>query len=235
VTTAGGDYPVVLASNASWAAAVSAEGDGWCTVTPTSGTGRSALTITVAESTLEAPDRSATVTITSGTLTQTVDVRQMFMPTPTYAASTQTWTFGASTLVWSDAIQIPGCNKDTYANSDTEPQCRSYTSGTNTWYYYNWPYVNQHAAQLCPTPWRVPATSDWEALIVAADPSTLTYEWELGGYANLSSVTSIYNVAYMWSSTEYSSTYAYRGYYYAGSLGVDHTPKFYGFQVRCVQ
>jgi hypothetical protein len=235
VTTAGGDYPVVLASNASWAAAVSAEGDGWCTVTPTSGTGRSALTFTVAESTLDAPDRSATVTITAGTLTQTVAVWQTLTATPTYAASTQTWTFGSSTLTWSDAIQIPGCNKDTYENNGAEPQCRSYTSGTNTWYYYNWPYVNQHAAQLCPSPWRVPTKDDLDVLVGATNGATLMSSWGSAGYALGSSIYYVGSYGYYWSSTELATSYAYCMRFDTGNAYTPSAFKDQGYQVRCVQ
>ena len=75
--------------------------------------------------------------------------------TPPYAASTKTWTFGEQT--WSDAIHIPECNKSSFTERYYETQCRSYTQGANTWYYYNWLYVNKHAARLCHSPWRVPS------------------------------------------------------------------------------
>ncbi|MDR3351014.1 MAG: hypothetical protein LBN98_05165, partial [Prevotellaceae bacterium] len=235
--TTGGDYPVLLASNTSWTAAVSAEGAGWCTVTPTSGTGRGTLTVTVAAKTPEAPGRFATVTIAAGTLTHTVDVRQAPVEEmPLYAASAQTWTFGASTLVWSDAIQIPECNKDTYTNSSTEPQCRSYTSGTNTWYYYNWPYVNQHAAQLCPSPWRVPALSDFATLVesVMTSVSELSSEWGFGGRAESSLILYDPYYAYYWSAAEIGPAEAYGLSYSSTELGV-YTNKYLGFQVRCVK
>jgi hypothetical protein len=45
--------------------------------------------------------------------------------TPRYAASTKTWVFGYQ--IWSDAIQIPSCNKSSFKVSFTEPDCRSYT------------------------------------------------------------------------------------------------------------
>ncbi|MDR3351087.1 MAG: hypothetical protein LBN98_05545 [Prevotellaceae bacterium] len=231
--TEGGDYHVLLASNASWTAAVSAEGDGWCTVTPTSGTGRGTLTITLAASTLEAPDRSATVTITAGTLTQTVAVTQMLIPVPTYAASNQTWTFGTQT--WSDAIHIPECNKDGFASSAIDPQCRSHTSGTNTWYYYNWSYVNQHAAQLCPSPWRVPAKNDFDVLVGATDVSTLILAWGFGGYTGNGLMFLVDSLGHFWSSTEDNTSNASALYYTSSDLYTNVTLKHYGFQVRCVQ
>jgi hypothetical protein len=79
--------------------------------------------------------------------------------TPPHAASTRTWTFGG--LVWSDAIQIPACNKTDFKDSNTSPDCRSYAGGSETWYYYNWAYVKKNQNTLCPAPWRVPSEGDF--------------------------------------------------------------------------
>lgn len=79
---------------------------------------------------------------------------------PPYAASAKTWVFGEQ--VWSDAIRLPECNKEDFDDSYDQPQCRSYSEGANTWFYYNWPFVNQRAYALCPTPWRVPTADDLE-------------------------------------------------------------------------
>ncbi|MDR3351183.1 MAG: hypothetical protein LBN98_06060, partial [Prevotellaceae bacterium] len=234
---AGGDYPVLLASNTSWTAAVSEEGAGWCTVTPTAGTGRSALTVTLAELATGAPDRSATVTVTAGTLTQTVAVTQTLTATPTYAASAQTWTFGASTLVWSDAIQMPECNKDAYPNDHIYPQCRSYTSGTNTWYYYNWLYVEANKSAMCPSPWRVPAKDDMDALIGATNGADLGTAWGYSGFAGASgSMADIGTHSFYWSSTDNNSaTQAYCMYFITTGAHVYYTAKYHGLQLRCVR
>jgi hypothetical protein len=45
--------------------------------------------------------------------------------TPPYAASAQTWTFGNQT--WSDAIHMPGCNKESLIDL-YDPDCCSYTT-----------------------------------------------------------------------------------------------------------
>jgi hypothetical protein len=156
--------------------------------------------------------------------------------TPPYAASTQTYEFGDQ--IWSDAIQCPECNKESFSNSETEPQCRSYTEGGNTWYYYNWAYVSQHAERLCPSPWRVPTESDLETLFDVTDYTTLISAWgnSFGGYC--SNNGSLYmqgkNTSY-WSSTEYSD-YIYNLYYdSSGNLGYSFGIKSYGSQVRCVR
>jgi hypothetical protein len=158
------------------------------------------------------------------------------LPLFTFAtAGTHTWTFGSSTLTWSDAIHIPECNKDDFSNSDTEPRCRSYTEGGHTWYYYNWPYVIANPSLLCPSPWRVPTKSDFEALQGATDGATLTSSWGYGGCANGSSMEFVGSLADYWSSTEYNSSYAYYMYYYNTYLSVTSRLKYYGSQVRCVK
>jgi hypothetical protein len=155
--------------------------------------------------------------------------------TPRYAASTKTWTFGSQT--WSDAIRIPACNKTSFTESNTEPHCRSYTEGTHTWYYYNWPYVNQNASALCPSPWRVLSRSDFSTLVNNTNSSTLISEWGYGGYAYSTSVTNTGSEARYWSSTETDNSYAY-GLYFKSSGAVDpqyNHSKYRGFQVRCVK
>jgi uncharacterized protein (TIGR02145 family) len=156
--------------------------------------------------------------------------------TPLHAASANTWTFDSSSLTWSDAIHIPDCNKTSFTDSYTDPHCRSYTENGSTWYYYNWPYVNQNAATLCSSPWRVPTRLDFDR-IVSDDTghSTLSSAWGYGGYAYRSSMRGTSN-AYYWSSTENGSSTAYNLRY---SSSKPHVSKIYGksngMQVRCVK
>jgi hypothetical protein len=100
--------------------------------------------------------------------------------TPPYAASTKTWVIKADSItqIWSDVIQIPACNKANFKVSNVVPQCRSYKVNMNTYYYYNWAYVNANASKLCPSPWRVPIGRDNGALLgkyAPADWSNDTY------------------------------------------------------------
>jgi hypothetical protein len=160
--------------------------------------------------------------------------------TPPLAASTRTWTFGNQT--WSDDIHISDCNKDAtgFANSNTNPQCRSYTEGTNTWYYYNWPYMNEHKTTMCPDPWRVPTSDDFEALKDIAEEVGL--DWSLGGhcYYQDSSVGGPGMYAYWWATDEASDTYAYALKYWSDEttpiyFRVGAENKAAGFHVRCVK
>jgi hypothetical protein len=149
--------------------------------------------------------------------------------TPPYAASTKTWVVGNK--IWSDAIHIPECKDAGFASVYNVPYCRSYMDGVNTYYYYNWTYVNQNADKLCPPPWRVPT---WEDFTSIKDNNTLRDSWGYGGYAYGSGA--IYyrdSQAHYWSSTDYSSSRAY--YFTFSALGIYYrTNKYYGRQVRCV-
>jgi hypothetical protein len=233
VYTAAG-YPIAVTSNATWTVTVSS-GAAWCTATPASGNGNGTVNVAVTANTA-VTERSATVTIASGSLSKAVVVTQDACPTPTYAASTQTWTFTGSSLTWSDAIRIPGCNKSSFTSSATNPQCRSYTSGTNTWYYYNWAYVNTNAAALCPAPWHVPTKADFDALAAATNAAGLV-AWGYGGYANGGSMDDT-SRAYYWSSTvdpsDTDSAYSLN-YYSVGNLYEYAYAKSLGLQVRCVK
>jgi hypothetical protein len=228
-----GNYPITVTANTAWTAAVDAAAS-WCILANSNTNGNGTVTVNVSAN-IATATRAATVTITAGTLTRAVTINQAAIPPPPpYAASAQMWTFGSSTLTWSDAIRIPACNKESFTNDYDNPQCRSYTSGTNTWYYYNWPYVNQNASMLCSSPWRVPTQSDFTTLASVTNYSNLISEWGYGGYALGSSVSST-SSAYYWSSTEYDNSLAYYLYYTNSNLGVNYNYKFNGFQVRCVK
>lgn len=154
--------------------------------------------------------------------------------TPPYAASAKTWAFGDQT--WSDAIQIPACNKESFTKSDNEPHCRSYTEGGNTWYYYNWEYVSRNVATMCPAPWRVPTNEDFDTLRKNTRKG-LSNGWGYGGRANANAMENVSLYGYYWSSTDKSSLRAIYIYYGKDGMGMYVGPiqKYYGHQVRCVK
>jgi hypothetical protein len=152
--------------------------------------------------------------------------------TPPHAASTRTWTFGTQT--WSDAIRIPACNKKSLLESATNPQCCSYTEQGNTFYYYNWAYVDANEDKLCRSPWRVPSKEDFDILESNTNHATLIDAWGYGGRAYGSSMDGVRAYAHYWSSTAYND-YAYYLGYYNGMLAVSYSNKRYWFQVRCVR
>jgi hypothetical protein len=153
--------------------------------------------------------------------------------TPPHAASTKTWMLGNRT--WSDAIQVLECNKTSFINSNTDPQCRSYTYGGNTFYYYNWPYVSLNATTLCPSPWRVPSLSDFNILADNVTIATIIYAWGLGGHVNGPEVYLERKNANYWSSTV-DGNEPYYLLYNHNFLGVYNlVAKSNGFRVRCVK
>jgi hypothetical protein len=164
------------------------------------------------------------------------DVVYEDVDTPLHAASKTTWTFGSSTLTWSDVIQCPECNRPDFEDNYTEPQCCSHAEeGAETRYYYNWAYVNANAATLCPSPWRVPTSSDFSALTSNTSYSTLINIWGYGGYAFSTAMMSVGTSADYWSATTYDSDNAYHLKYDEDYLYVISGLKRRGFQVRCVK
>jgi hypothetical protein len=243
----GSTADITVISNAPWTVTVSDNAD-WLTVDPTSGTGDATVTVTTAQANDTGDDRTATVTFTYGDAqTQTVDVTQA-LATPTHAASAQTWKFGNQR--WSDAIQVPECDKTDFANSTTDPHCRSYyyEAHNKTYYYYNWAYVSQNAATLCQSPWKVPTKEDAETLKnTGITPSALTDAWGFGGNANSTSVDAPIDMdALVAASMNWTSTSVNSGTNatYFGVVGWNNdtvevndwgSPAEHGFQVRCVK
>jgi hypothetical protein len=163
---------------------------------------------------------------------------------PPLAASDQTWTFGDQT--WSDRIQCPECNKETFEYSFTEPQCGSYTDAESgkPYYGYNWPYVIANKATMCPYPWRVPTKLDFEALINLSrgafiDAWGFTEGWyEAGGVGALEPPEEN-----LWSATHGGTGYFghssawYFNYDYGGNFSVSYEKGWLDSpcQVRCVK
>jgi hypothetical protein len=229
-----GTYAVAVTSNVAWTASVDSAAT-WCTVSPANGTGNDTVTVNVAENpTIE--ERTATIAFTAGKLACAVDVTQAGQAF--YAASARTWTFGNQT--WSDAIHMPECNKTSFTNSRTVPQCRSYTSAGNIYYYYNWAYVNANKSKMCPSPWRVPTYKDFKTLKNNTTPLTLFNAWGYSGFANGNSMGLVGLGAFYWSSTKSSNTNKayYLDYYLdydGGDLLVADITYGSGYQVRCVK
>ncbi|MDR3180512.1 MAG: fibrobacter succinogenes major paralogous domain-containing protein, partial [Prevotellaceae bacterium] len=150
-------------------------------------------------------------------------------------ASTRTWAFGGQT--WSDAIHVPGCNKTSFTNSYTGPQCRSYTKNGKTRYYYNWAYVNINKNRLCPLPWRVPTKNDLDSLVGNTSDEAFIAAWGYGGFIESDVIYDEHSYAYYWSFTMVSSyiSNAYYLLYPSRNMRVRAYDKRLGFQVRCLR
>jgi hypothetical protein len=240
-------YTIGLISNgATWTAAVNSAAT-WCTLTNNSGTGNGTITVNVITDYKVTGTRTATVTLTSGTRTLPVTVAQLY-EAPTYAASTQTWNIGRYT--WSDVIQMPECDKEEFAISTTTPQCRSYTSGMNTWYYYNSPYVLAHIGdtEMCPSPWMIPQAYLMDDLVANIGTGySVPDVWRRGGrvyddasiietteYAWLGGAALSSSGAFEWEGKTYSTVGARIGSvssYIVAPWGREAN----GLQLRCVK
>ena len=178
---------------------------------------------------------------------------------PPYAASNKVWKVespdGKIKQIWSDHIQVPACHKNAYDGGTSEnpkADCRSYTYEETTFYYYSWQYVSKNQQSLCPHPWRVPTSDDFENVASAFSGNTLDVHfaatnafemfvikggWLLGGLCfGSGGLDGQGSYGYNWSASEYS---AGNGYYTTlGSsffLPQYDTGKDYGFSLRCVR
>jgi hypothetical protein len=154
--------------------------------------------------------------------------------TPPLAATTQTWAFGS--LTWSDAIRDPACNKQDFdGGTQDNPLAdgRSRNLNESAVYYYSWRYVNEHAATLCPSPWRVPSRADIDDLVVSdISAEQIVTSWGLGGFALGDEIYDASSHLYLWGNGA-TQPYFWSGYGDpAYNSDQQNQP---GFQVRCVK
>jgi hypothetical protein len=224
----GGTYEVAVTGNTSWTLLKDAAAT-WCAVSPESGEGDGTVQVIVAKN-LVVVARATTFTISNGTDDRTVTVTQE--PRPFYAASAKVWTYN---VTWSDAIQMPGCNKEANIGGD-EPQCRSYTYGNRTYYYYNFAYIYAYKDEMCPSPWIAPFAYYYNNLIL--DPGfnvwTIQAEWGVGGYARGTGVNNL-NEGYYWSANFPLSGKTLALHYSGGNAAMENLDQQYGMQFRCYQ
>ncbi|MDR2131374.1 MAG: hypothetical protein LBP56_09485 [Odoribacteraceae bacterium] len=237
-TAAAGTCLVEVTSNATWTATVEGDGAAWCALSPGSGTGDGTVSLNVAENTATGA-RVTTVTFAAGSLEKTASVTQeAAVEFPPRAASTRAWIFGAR--LWSDIILMPECDKTSFINSTTSLQCRACSDSTGTRYYYNWPYVDQNGARLCPAPWRVPTREDLHYLGTSITTGDLRDSWGGGGFVTGTSVGGNERL-YLWTSEPVpgETGRAWRLYLHAYNDGVTleigKGETYFGYQVRCVR
>jgi uncharacterized protein (TIGR02145 family) len=172
--------------------------------------------------------------------------------TPTYAASTQTWTVSgtAGAQIWSAPINIPACNKASYSANNTSADCRN---NPGYGYLYSWTYVKNNQSTLCNNGWRVPTSEDFCTLDKILYSTTTcnnnrsgvfgpayisTWGGAYGGYSDSTGGLGQQGEwGYYWTLSEYSSSDSAYDLRINGSR-IDplcvHS-KFWGFQVRCVK
>ena len=127
-------------------------------------------------------------------------------------------------------------NSNSTTCSSSSP-CYSYysyvaaTAGTN-------PSSGAATADICPKGWRLPTQAEMQTMANSyTTGATMTASPFLGVYAGHYYSSSFGNGGsngYYWSSTAYSSTYAYRLYFYSSGSTVSYDYKRLGFSVRCV-
>ena len=135
----------------------------WLTVTEA--TDKFTLSATKNDFTVQ---KTATVTVTAGTITETIQVTQSANPNGMAAASTQTWKLVSQNqthkIELSDYIEYDGKGK-VAAGTITQfnfslPEGDYRNNPDYKGYVYNLAYVKANKDKLCPAPWRVPSPDD---------------------------------------------------------------------------
>jgi hypothetical protein len=148
--------------------------------------------------------------------------------------SDKTWKMGNQT--WSAPVAADYCEKTTSDGGSVgnyRSDCRKHTEAKYG-HLFSWCMVASYAAQLCPSPWRVPTQSDFNALVSKTTYRKLIPRWDYGGYALGSSLHDVNSGAYYWSSTQDYGLMAHLSYG-EGGMHVDYYSRGNGFQVRCVK
>jgi len=122
---------------------------------------------------------------------------------------------------------------------------------------YEWPEAMQYTTVpgtqgICPPGWHIPTTAELQTLVAAvnndgnalkaigqgAGTDSSGFSALMAGYRGYDGYFDVLgDYTYFWSSTEYSSTLAYKlGLYYNGSyIFLHYFNKVYGFSVRCLK
>lgn len=199
-------------------------------------------------------DNNPTVTDIDGNLYHTVTI------------GTQTWMVeNLKTTKYRNGDPIPNVTDGTLWENLTSGAYCDYanTPGNSTTYgrLYNWFAVND-SRNIAPAGWHVPSDDEWSTLVeflggweIAGGKlkETSTTHWFSSNYGatNESGFTALpggvrdtygafYSISlngFWWSSTEYSTAYAWlRDMYYSSAyVGRNNSFKGYGFSVRCLR
>jgi hypothetical protein len=194
------------------------------------------------------PENTYLVTMPdAGIMTVSVEVKNQYECTSATStevlvsdAFTPPFTETYGTLTWSGALRKPviGCTSMS-ALSDDNPLTAQYKAdGAATYgYYYNWACVENHAGELCPSPWRVPTKEDFD-ILTETDYSILSSAWGFPGYAMVSNatVTDEGSYATFWSATPRDASTAYTLDYSTtfSTIDVAYLGRSTGAPVRCV-
>ncbi|MDR0581548.1 MAG: fibrobacter succinogenes major paralogous domain-containing protein, partial [Prevotellaceae bacterium] len=148
-----------------------------------------------------------------------------------------TWSCGSQR--WSGALRTPiaTCAATTSLSTATNnPPPQYYVRGMPHGYYYNWTCVTNDNNEdlLCPSPWRVPHSSDFEELMKCTTDSALISDWGTTGDVRGSSLL-FTEYSCWWSRTPHQNGGIYFAIKLPNIYGYYGASEDIGFQLRCVQ
>ena len=189
--------------------------------------------------------KSGTVTVVPAGITYTgCTAPTLNLGTVGFANST---TYSRNGITISAPVTATYCQKTTYAGGSSPYNADCRTNPSYDGDLFSWCMVVQYAAQLCPSPWRVPTTQDF---MMYANGSTSSsgatsgvysgmHGWLLGGFCvSNGGLTYQGVIGNYWSSSEFNSVHGIRAYVETALFGPQYSGnsyKYYGFSLRCVR
>lgn len=161
------DYTVDVLCDGMWETVVDPDAT-WISLVGAWGNGNGTIVVHVDQSDRIEP-RETAIQVKSGGTTKKITIRQACAVAPANAQTDRLWRIGEGddVQIWSDAINIPECNKTDYDEGGEFtpiPDCRNNPGYA---YLYSWAYAAEKGDVLCPDGWRVPTKDDFLALDLA--------------------------------------------------------------------
>jgi uncharacterized protein (TIGR02145 family) len=140
--------------------------DEWCVPDVYSGNGNATINVAV-EANTTSEMRDAIIRVSIESKYEEVVVEQEGITAPADAMTNSIWVVSGAegTQIWSDAINVPACNKtdfvgDTAPGVTTASDCRN-NPNAEYGYLYTMKYIIDNAETICPEGWRVPGPDDF--------------------------------------------------------------------------
>jgi hypothetical protein len=149
-----------------------------------------------------------------------------------------TYTLTCGTRIWSGVLRndVASCAAVSSLNTSNPPPAQYLERGGTYGYYYNWTCVNDAKDELCPSPWRVPSGSDYNALTSCTTANVIDSQWPLNGVYTSASSAAFTGWRYYWTSDSSSTI---KGCFSrdkgSGDRGIWCDDKSWGMQIRCVR
>jgi uncharacterized protein (TIGR02145 family) len=208
-------------------------------------TGIFTYTITATNNTGCSVTATGTITVIPAPITYTGCTTPTL--TLTGVGFTSAATYSVNGLILSSPVTVTSCTKTDYSGGSSgafNADCRS-NSDTLYGHLFSWCMVVQYAAQLCPSPWRVPTTGDFCKIANGSESNcdnTVSQHigingWLTGNFCTYDGTLGGGVSGFYWSSleNEYNLDNGYIAFVTDHLNPKTHRIKSNGFALRCVR